>query len=147
MIYDKQYIESRIVITKQGCWEWQAARDRYGYGLVSRRSSGESLAHRLTWRIYNGSAEHLCVLHKCDNPPCCNPEHLFLGWQAENIWDAMSKGRKYIQPSRITLEVASDIAARLQRGEKQRDIAKLHNISESHLSNLKHQILKEHANG
>lgn len=81
-------------VDKSGdCWIWRAGKHRDGYGLthVSRKTI---LAHRLVWQMTNGEIEKgLCVLHKCDNPPCVNPDHLFLGTHTDNMRDAVNKGR------------------------------------------------------
>lgn len=75
-----------------GCIDWPYARDIKGYGKLF--FLGKSwLAHRLAWAISNGSIpDELCVLHHCDNPPCINVEHLFLGTRADNNADRDSKG-------------------------------------------------------
>ena len=75
------------------CWEWTACRNSFGYG--SCRVSGKTVAsHRIAWMLQNGEiADGLCVLHRCDNPPCCNPGHLFLGSRADNNHDCFAKGR------------------------------------------------------
>lgn len=79
------------VITPSGCWEWYGRRHSAGYGLISRGR----YAHRAAYAQAHGpidSAQH--VLHRCDNPPCCNPAHLFLGTQADNMADKQAKGRQ-----------------------------------------------------
>jgi hypothetical protein len=77
-----------------GCWEWSGYRDPNGYGRLNI-SNVPVLAHRLSWEFANGGkltpAQH--VLHKCDNPACVRPSHLFLGDQAANMADKMVKGR------------------------------------------------------
>ena len=74
------------------CWEWQRSRNADGYGQV--RLLGENVAHRLAWVLTNGAiTSNLCVCHKCDNPPCCNPAHLFLGTKADNANDRDNKKR------------------------------------------------------
>jgi hypothetical protein len=78
-----------------GCWEWQGGRNDAGYGIFYPTSDNRSLAHRVCWEICNGEIpEGLCVLHRCDNPPCCNPAHHFLGTKGENNADKIAKGRQ-----------------------------------------------------
>jgi hypothetical protein len=75
------------------CLEWQRSRQGDGYGNVWYEGHSY-LAHRLSWTLHNGPIpEYLFCLHRCDNPPCGNPGHLFLGTNSDNILDAYSKGR------------------------------------------------------
>jgi len=91
-----------------GCWEWQGQRasgertDRPGkrkmpYGMARIGISPnykDVMAHRLAWEYAVGPIpEGMKVLHSCDNPPCCRPDHLFLGTQSDNMKDAAGKGR------------------------------------------------------
>src|SRR4029077_12309769 len=82
-----------MVETESGCWEWQRATIEWGYGYV--RFQGQLwLVHRLTWTLLRGRIPRgLKVLHRCDNPPCGNPEHLFVGTDADNSRDMSAKGR------------------------------------------------------
>ena len=78
------------------CLEWKAARGSTGYGQC--RISGKLYrAHRVAWEMANGPVpDGLDVLHKCDNPPCVNVEHLFLGTHTDNMHDMFAKGRKVV---------------------------------------------------
>ena len=84
------------------CWEWTAATDQDGYGVFGHGWGKYGWGRRF---VVSRVAAHICglgvgpsvaVLHRCDNRRCCNPRHLFLGSQSDNISDMISKGRKYI---------------------------------------------------
>jgi hypothetical protein len=79
-----------------GCWMWKAYCDkRWGYGYVGVGNGKIQLSHRVAWELTNGTIpEGFEVCHSCDNPPCCNPSHLFLGTQKENNDDCINKGRQ-----------------------------------------------------
>lgn len=77
-----------------GCWEWKGFTNPKGYGIIA--GSGQVLAHRVSYRELVGPIpDGLCVLHRCDNPPCYNPAHLFLGTRADNNRDMRDKGRHW----------------------------------------------------
>ena len=78
------------------CWLWTGYRMNNGYGVgwhVTHKK--KILAHRLSWMIYKGGAipKGMCVCHRCDNPGCVNPKHLFLGTYSDNMLDCSKKGR------------------------------------------------------
>lgn len=81
------------------CWPWTAYVNQDGYGRFNQYGkfgyTKLTFAHRVAYEVTYGEITdpNMRVLHRCDNPPCCNPNHLFLGTQSENIWDAMKKGR------------------------------------------------------
>jgi hypothetical protein len=80
-------------VEKSDCWLWLAAKTDKGYGVFSVDGRTKK-AHRLAYELTRGEIPHgLCVLHRCDTPACCNPNHLFLGTRAENNSDMMAKGR------------------------------------------------------
>lgn len=85
-----------VQIMPSGCWEWTGYRDRDGYGKVRVRAirSAPIAAHRIAYERAKGPVPPgMFVCHACDNPPCCNPDHLWLGTNRENQNDAVAKGR------------------------------------------------------
>lgn len=75
----------------EACWPWMGGRHKFGYGNVEH----DVRAHRLAWELANGPIPAgLHVLHRCDNPPCCNARHLFIGTDADNVADMRAKGRQ-----------------------------------------------------
>lgn len=92
-------LESRFwskVQKTDGCWLWVGAKHgRYGHGKMLKRM-GEPLreAHRVSWELHYGPIpDGMCVLHRCDNPPCVRPEHLFIGSRQDNSTDMVEKRR------------------------------------------------------
>jgi hypothetical protein len=107
------------------CWPWTMFKQRKGYGIVQMPKK-RYLAHRAAYTLWVGPIPHgLFVCHHCDNPPCCNPAHLFLGTARDNALDAVQKGRLRgfssageAHPSaRLTLDDVRTIRSRRQSGE------------------------------
>lgn len=79
------------------CWEWTAYQETTGYGQIQIGRHGNkkaTRAHRVSWELHNGpipAGLHIC--HHCDNPPCVNPAHLFIGTHQDNMDDMLAKGR------------------------------------------------------
>lgn len=83
----------RQVQRGDGCWPFIGARSNKGYGYF-KHDGVARFAHRVAYADANGPIpDGIDVLHRCDNPPCCRPDHLFLGTQADNVADMISKGR------------------------------------------------------
>lgn len=83
------------VSKSDGCWLWTGSHTKAGYGNIGgERNSTNRYAHRVSWEIHFGPIpDGMEVCHSCDNPPCCNPSHLFLGSHADNMADRDAKGR------------------------------------------------------
>ncbi len=78
----------------QACWLWMAGRFNDGYGCVAWEGKARR-AHRVAWQIANGPiAGAMLVCHRCDVALCCNPDHLFVGTQQDNMTDKVAKGRQ-----------------------------------------------------
>jgi hypothetical protein len=78
------------------CWPWTATKNHLGYGLFRLPRFGRMVvAHRFAWGVSHGEIPiGRVIMHSCDNPACCNTNHLRLGTQSENMFDAVRKGRK-----------------------------------------------------
>ena len=93
----------------ENCWEWIGYKNKTGYGRFAIKGYAQQ-AHRISWIIKNGKIpKGLCVLHKCDNPPCVNPNHLFIGTYKDNTQDALLKGRVKTPDSKLKLNEVKEI--------------------------------------
>ena len=126
--------------TPDGCWVWTRSCFSNGYGQF-RVAMGESprRAHRVSWEIHSGGIpDGLLVLHTCDNPPCVRPDHLFLGDDAANAADKVSKGRQSRVGSRGKLAPTQvqEIRQRASRGESMRSLGREFGVDGSNVSRL-----------
>jgi hypothetical protein len=100
-----------------GCWVWTAGKANFGYGEFVVGGGEKIRAHRWAYEETHGKIPNgLYACHRCDNPACCNPKHLFLGTPQDNVLDMVSKGRKIISPrGRETLSANAKARWRIQR--------------------------------
>lgn len=127
------------------CWEWVACLVA-GYGLFGGDQKVE-MAHRVSWKLHYGLIPNgLCVLHRCDNPPCVNPVHLFLGTHADNMRDRDQKGRGKVPDqkgeansgAKLTAEDVREIRRRIGNGEKQQALADEFDVVQPSISHIIH---------
>lgn len=76
------------------CWEWMAHRNNHGYGQFTVQKGVFYTAHNVSYALTHGPIPAgMNICHRCDNPPCVNPDHLFIGTQSDNAHDMFAKGR------------------------------------------------------
>lgn len=95
--FPSYFWEKVLINDGASCWIWTGVKNIAGYGYVDqyKRHNVPRMAHRISYHLTNGPIpDGLLVLHKCDNPSCVNPSHLFLGTQKDNMRDCVEKGRK-----------------------------------------------------
>lgn len=120
-----------------GCWKWIGSKDRKGYGRIWN-GARTCFAHRASFELFCGpipDGMHVC--HRCDNPCCVNPKHLFLGTQADNMADRDAKGRQACQRGASNNRAKltdSDVLAIRESKEKQRLIAQRFGVSQQIVS-------------
>lgn len=95
----ERFFESFEKLSTTDCWEWTSYKANFGYGKL-RANGREVRAHRFSYEYFVGPIPNgLCVLHKCDNPPCVNPKHLYIGTKRDNARDMIERGRAYQPPT------------------------------------------------
>lgn len=137
---DERLEANKVIDPETGCWLWTGYRNNTGYGLTRLPNGINTLVTRLSAQKYLGLDidSDVCVLHKCDNPQCFNPEHLFLGSHADNVQDMMSKGRNVSHSgqkngaAKLTDEQVKEIRAYCKEHKKsQAYMAKVHGVHPS----------------
>jgi len=126
------------------CWLWLASTDTSGYGIF-RVNGRLQKAHRFSYQIHFGRISSLCVLHKCDEPLCVNPNHLFLGTAKENSEDRDKKNRGCLpyqigkRYQALTAEQAQEVRRLYSTGNySQRQLAKEFGVSQAPIFNVIH---------
>ncbi len=140
-----------------GCHVWTGGRNNHGYGKLY--ADGEKrYAHRLAWELENGPIpDGLHVCHQCDNPPCVNPTHLFIGTRYDNLRDAASKGRcgpqryhdrypygELVGNSKLKDTDVIDIRRRLVTGEMQVTLAREYGVHKTLISCIARRTIWRH---
>ena len=149
--FGKRPIKDRFFArVKKGdsCWEWSGIPRRGGYGQIMVQRQ-RWFSHRLSWTIANGKIpDEIFVLHKCDNPICVNPDHLFLGTAEDNAQDSVAKGRSSRGERNGMAKIKADDVVEMRRryfsGETQVALAKTYKIDRGHLSKVVNGLSWKH---
>lgn len=142
-------LKRRARVTCRGCWEWECSDPERGYGRITIDSTPHGL-HRVSAAVFLGFnvGSDLQVLHRCDNPPCFNPKHLFIGTNLDNIHDKVQKGRvlrgEAHPDSKLTEEDVRAIRARLANGELQVALAIEYGVTQGTVGKIKRRAIWKH---
>lgn len=129
-----RFEEKFVRLGEDDCWEWTAGKDSRGYGGVTINLTAFG-AHRVAYLLANGPLPAIegyhgaCVLHKCDNPGCVNPHHLFFGTAGENNSDTAAKDRtRYGSDNPASKLTEADVRAILKDPRRPDDIAAAYGV-------------------
>jgi hypothetical protein len=147
---EERFWSKVLVIPFSECWLWTGEINEGGYGLLYIKEKARP-AHRVSWELNRGSIpEKLKVCHKCDNPPCVRPDHLFLGTQRDNVYDMIKKGRMGLRGQnkgvingacKLSPELVLEIRA---DNRKRCEIARHYKISDVQVFRIKNRINWKH---
>lgn len=131
------------------CWEWTAATNEHGYGVIrppGQRTGSNWKAHRVSLMLAGHDVEGHNVLHSCDNPPCVNPAHLRLGSLKENVRDVFDRDRQAAHQRRtLSPEQIAYCWGRVLEGVPQKELCREFGVSPSTLSGYLKPLKAAHA--
>lgn len=142
----EERFNSKVVRSETGCWLWTGCKDNHGYGQLAIRQGLKIRSHRISYELFVGEIpEGQFVLHKCDNPACVRPDHLFLGSQKDNMRDMDQKDRRKLPQARrgsenarakFTDEEIITLRSRHASGETFSELARECGISTTNMSRI-----------
>ncbi len=149
-------IIGKTVKNESGCWNWTGAKDKNGYGFIKQYNTRKmTKTHRASYQLFKEEIpEGMHVCHSCDNPSCCNPDHLWLGDNQANINDAYQKGRiKKLEYngigskngcSKLVEEQVLEIRKLYNDGLSQEKISKMFGVSQVLISGIVRMVTWKH---
>jgi len=141
-----------VEIASSGCWVFKGNLQKKGYGKIKVKGKDgkyrQDGVHRVVYRKFYGDIpEGMHVCHHCDNPPCCNPKHLFIGSNRDNMMDRKNKGRTFISfgelsgHCKLSTEQVTSIRSD-PRGPS--ELAVVYGVSKSTISEIKNKTSRKH---
>lgn len=127
---------------ENGCRLWTAAQNGHGYGAFNASGlSSSHQAHRIAWELAHGPIPRgLFILHRCDVRACCEPSHLFLGTQAENLADAKAKRRHAhgarMGSAKLSEDQAASVRTLREAGYSQAEVGKMFGVARSTIQHI-----------
>lgn len=119
------------------CWEWQAYRSQDGYGMIRVNHGVVERAHRVAWILTHGEIpQGKIVCHRCDNPSCCNPSHLYAGTHSDNMRDKIRRSPRDRQLKLTESEVREIRQLYASTDMLQRELAEQFSVSRAHISEI-----------
>lgn len=136
-----KYFWSKVDIKgSDECWPWKGYRSSYGYGIIQFDHSNYS-AHRVSFYLKHGHFPKHGGCHSCDNPPCCNPAHIFDGSQYRNVKDAFSKGRMTNKHAlKLSMLQVEEIRRQYKQGLSQYQLAEKFKVNQSTICRIVNNI-------
>jgi hypothetical protein len=143
----EKFASSFIVDPDTGCWNSRNL-DPHGYGMIASGKRGvKLLSHRISWQMFNKQiiAASTCVLHRCDNPACVNPDHLFTGTRGDNNRDSVSKNRQARGSKNGLSKLTERDVLKIRASQKsERKIAKEFGVTRGAIHPIRHRITWKH---
>jgi hypothetical protein len=148
----QRFWEKVDVRGEDDCWEWKGARCQQGYGKF-RVGRNTPNASRVAYAVVHGEIGDLFVCHHCDNPPCCNPRHLFAGTAGDNHRDKVRKGRapkfggayvfgEDVGTSKVTRADVEEMRRLYDAGDmNQRQLGERYGLNQAHVSRIVRRVL------
>jgi len=130
------------VETEPACWLWSGAKDKNGYGKFWSQTTGHIRAHRMSWILeYGDIPKPLFVLHRCDNPACVRPSHLWLGTNRDNMEDMAIKGRSLNGSKNASCKLSREEVAEIRRlysgrGSTEVELGQQFSITQGNVSHI-----------
>ena len=125
------------------CWLWVGGKSGRGYGVFwmnGQLRPASRVAYILT---YGPVPDDMQICHRCDNPPCCNPRHLFIGTQSDNMRDMVAKGRQH-RNTKLNDDLVRAIRADHRAGRGQAQIAARYGVTQSNISHVVRRLTWAH---